>query len=356
MSIPVPIDEVSRLEALNRYALLTPEADPLFDNVVTLAASVCHTPIAKIGFLDRNQLWIKAAVGLDIGRIPRLASYSAYAICKQRQILVVPDVRLDTRFADNPLLACEPPVRFLAAVPLIEPTGYAIGTLTIMDYQPRELCQVECDQLYALAHIAVTLLDSRQQARRLQGEVAERAGYERRAAAQHRHLLNSHAALSLESLTDSVTQMGNRRAFEQQLPHEVRRACRLSYPLSMLKIGIDHFKAFNDTYGHPFGEQLLCRVAEAIGNALHTTDFSVRCGSDEFAVIVPGMDLSEARRLAERCRIAVEQEVVPRGVARISVGVAQLAADDRTGDHLVAQVEQSYRRAREVGCICASPA
>jgi diguanylate cyclase (GGDEF)-like protein len=349
MNTPVPIDEMSRLEALNRYDVLRAEADPLFDNVVRLAACICHTPIAQLGFLDRNQLWIKAAVGLDIRRIPRRASHSAYAICKQRQILVVPDVRLDTRFAKNPLLAFEPPVRFLAAVPLIEPTGYAIGTLTVMDYQPRELSQGECDQLHALADTAVALLESRQAVRRLQGEVAERAGYERRAAAENRNLRHSNAVLSLESLTDPLTHMGNRRAFDGHLLHEVERATRLGYPLSMLKIDIDHFQAFNDTYGNPFGEQLLCRVAEVITKVLRPTDISARCDVDEFAVILPGTDLRGARNLAERCRIAVEQDVVPRGVAHISVGIAQLAADDPTGEQLAADAEQSFLRARQVG-------
>lgn len=348
MTPPVPIDEISRLEALNRYGVLTPDADPLFENIVSLAAAVCHTPIAQIGFMDRNQLWIKAGVGLDIRRIPRRASYSAYAICKQRQILVVPDARLDTRFATNPLLAYEPPIRFLAAVPLIEPTGYAIGTLTVMDYQPRELSQGECDQLHALAETAVTLLESRQMIRRLEGEVAERAGYERRTALAHRRLLDTNAALNLESMTDPLTGMGNRRAFDQSLREEVERAHHLAYPLSMLKIDIDHFKAFNDTYGQPFGEQLLCRVAAVIGKALRTTDFSARYDDDEFGVILPGMDVRAARNLAERCRIAVEQDVVPRGVAHISVGVAQLAGDDQTGEQLVAEAEQSFLRAKRV--------
>jgi diguanylate cyclase (GGDEF)-like protein len=349
MNTPVPIDELSRLEALHRYDVLTAETDPLFDNVVRLAASVCHTPIAKLGFLDRNQLWIKSAVGLDIRRIPRRASYSAYAICKQRQILVVPDARLDARFGNNPLLAYGPPVRFLAAVPLIEPAGYAIGTLTVMDYQPRELSQGECDQLLALAETAVALLESRQMVRRLEGEVAERAGYERRAAAVHRNLLHTNAALSLESLTDPLTGMGNRRAFDFNLLHEVERARRLGYPLAMLKIDIDHFKAFNETYGNAFGEQLLCRVAQVITKALRTTDFSARCGIDEFAVILPGTDLRGARHLAERCRTAVEQDVMPRGVAHISVGVAQLASDDRSGEQLAAEADQSFLRGRQVG-------
>jgi diguanylate cyclase (GGDEF)-like protein len=349
MNTPVPIDEISRLEALHRYDVLSADPDPLFDNVVRLAASACHTPIAKLGFLDRNELWIKAAVGLDIRHIPRRASHSAYAICKQGQILVIPDARLDTRFAKNPLLAYEPPVRFLAAVPLMEPTGYAIGTLTVMDFQPRELSQGECDQLHALAETAVALLESRQMVRRLAGEVAERAGYERRAAVEHRQLLNTNAALSLESLTDPLTRMGNRRAFDHNLQPEVERAQRLGYPLSMLKIDVDHFKAFDDTYGHPFAEQLLCRVSQVITKALRTTDFSARCGIDEFAAILPGTDLRGARNLAERCRIAVEQDVLPRGAAHISVGVAQLAGDDRSGAQLVAETEQSLLRSRQVG-------
>jgi len=349
MTTPIPFDEMSRLEALSRYDLLTSEAEPLFDNVVALAAAACHTPIAQIGFLDRNQLWIKAAVGPDIRRTPRRASYSAYAICKQRQILVVPDARLDTRFAANPLLAYEPPVRFLAAVPLIEPSGYAIGTLTVMDYQPRELSQGECDQLHALADTAVTLLESRQMVRRLEGEVAERAAYERRSAVVHRQLLHTNAALSLESLTDPMTHMGNLRALEHNLRHEAERARRLSYPLSMLKLDIDQFAAFNDTYGRPFGDQLLCRIAEMISTELHSTDFSARCGIDEFAVILPGTDLKAARLLAERCRAAVEQKVLPRGAAHISVGVAQLAADDQDGQQMLGDVDRSLLRAKQLG-------
>jgi len=349
MNIPVPIDELSRLEALNRYDVLSDAADPLFDNIVGLAAAVCHAPIAKLGFLDRNQLWVKAAIGLDIGRIPRWASYSAYAICKHRQILVVPDARLDERFKKNPLLASEPPVRFLAAVPLIEPTGYAIGTLTVMDYQPRDLSEAEREQLCALGETAVMLLESRQMVRRLQGEVAERTAYERRAAVAHRRLLDTNAALSLESLTDPLTGIGNRRAFDQQLPHDIELTRRLSYPLSLLMMDIDHFKTFNDTYGHPFGDQVLCRVADVVRGALRRTDFAARLGGDEFAAILPGTDVQGARVIAERCRLAVRQKVLPSGVAHISIGVAQLSGDAPDAGKLVADADLSLQQAKRLG-------
>ena len=349
MNIPVPIDELSRLEALNRYDVLHEAADPLFDNIVGLAAALCHAPIAKIGFLDRNQLWVKAAVGLDIGRIPRWASFSAYAICKHRQILVVPDARLDERFRKNPLLASDPPVRFLASVPLIEPTGYAIGALTVMDYQPRDLSQAEREQLLALAETAVMLLESRQMVRRLEGEVAERTAYERRAAAEHRRLLDTNAALSLESLTDPLTGIGNRRAFDQQLPHEIELSRRLSYPLSLLMMDIDHFKAFNDTYGHPFGDQVLRRVSAVITGALRRIDFPARVGGDEFAAILPGTDAQGARVIAERCRLAVTHKVLPRGVAHISIGVAQHSPHAPGLGTLIAEADESLQQAKRLG-------
>ena len=174
MNSPVPFDEVSRLQALKRYALLETPADPLFDEVVSLAAALCHTPIAQVGFMSRDRLWIKAAVGLPIRRVPRRTSMSAYAICKQGEMLVIPDTRLDWRFARSSLLVRNPPVRFFAAMPLVEPTGYAIGTLMVMDYLPRCLSGAEQVVLQSLAQTAMALLESRQLAQRLEIEESGR--------------------------------------------------------------------------------------------------------------------------------------------------------------------------------------
>ena len=349
MQSPVPFDEVARLEALHRYELSENEGDPLFDNLVAMAAVVCRTPIAHIGLLDHDRLWIKSGVGLARRRVPRHASFSAYAICKKGEVLVVPDTRRDCRFAHNPLLALDPPVRFCAAAPLIEPSGYAIGTIVIMDYEPRTMSAAERLELRLLAQHGVALLEYRQQVRRLERELSERTMYERRIAVLQHQLVATNAALCIDSLTDSLSQLGNRRAFDQHLAEEVQRARRLLYPVSLLMIDIDYFKQFNDAYGHPLGDQIIQCVAKVLGQAVRTTDFVARLGGDEFAAILPGTDLHGARIMAERCRIAIENERWPHEPVRISVGIGQLSPGAQDGSALVDDADRSLLNAKQNG-------
>lgn len=349
MQTPVAFDEMARLEALNRYELTESEADPLLDTLATMAAAACNTPIAQIGFLDRERLWIKSAIGLQPRQVPRRASYNAYAICKQGEVLVVPDATVDWRFARNPLLAHDPPVRFVAAAPLIEPSGFAIGTIVVMDYQPRGLLESEQRELRMVAAHAIALLEYRQQVRRLECEIAERTAYERRIAVQQQELLASNAALSVESLTDSLSHLGNRRAFEQQLATAVRHARRLLYPLSLLMIDIDQFKGINDTFGHAAGDQIIRRVARVIGQIVRATDFAARFGGDEFAAILPGTDLRGARVIAERCRAAIEKEPWQRAPVRISIGIGQLSPGAVDGSALIEDADRSLLRAKQQG-------
>ena len=349
MSSPVPFDELARLKALSRYELLDAQQDPLFDDLVAIAAATCRTPIAHIGFLDRDRLWIKSGIGLTHQHMPRRGSFSAYAICDHGELLVIPDTHRDRRFANNPLLAHVPPIRFLAAAPLIEPSGYAIGTLAVMDYQPRGLTDAERLVLRTLAGTAIALLDSRQLVRRMQREIEERKVNEARIEAFQQQLLATNAALNVESMTDSLSSIGNRRAFEQRLSDELTRVQRSSYPLSLLMIDIDHFKQFNDTFGHPVGDQIIRQVAAVIARAVRVTDFPARLGGDEFVAILPYTPLQGARMIAERCRLAVERECWPQRPVHISVGTAQFLPGAMDATALIADADLSLRRAKQLG-------
>lgn len=349
MSSVVPFDEAARLEALNRYEHIESEADPLFDNLATVAAAVCHASIAQIGLMDRDYLWIKSDVGPANGRIPRRTSFGPYAICKRGETVVVPDIRQDSRFAGNPMLSYDPPVRFFAAVPLIEPTGHTIGTLVVVDNRPRSLSVAQQSMLNALANHAVTLLELQQDVRRLQGEISERSNYERRTAEWQHQLVAINAALCVESSTDSLTGLANRRAFDQQLEAEIQRAHRLLYPLSLLMIDIDHFKGINDAFGHPAGDQVIRQVAANIRHALRTTDYAARIGGDEFVAILPGTDLHGARVIAERCRLGLEAHPWRQQPVHISVGIGQLSPGSLDGSALVEDADRSLLRAKELG-------
>jgi diguanylate cyclase (GGDEF)-like protein len=112
--------------------------------------------------------------------------------------------------------------------------------------------------------------------------------------------------LSALALTDALTGLWNRRAFDQTLRKEWKRTVRDESQLSLLLLDLDHFKLLNDQYGHPLGDQCLTAVASAISDNVRTSDIVFRWGGDEIAIILPGTDHAGAVRAAEKVRRAVE--------------------------------------------------
>src|SRR5678809_1408269 len=107
--------------------------------------------------------------------------------------------------------------------------------------------------------------------------------------------------LSVMSQTDALTGLANRRAFDQRLAEEVSRAARHGVPVSLLIVDIDHFKAYNDHYGHPAGDACLRRVASVLREcAGRPSDLVARVGGEEFAVLLPHQGSADAMRVAGR--------------------------------------------------------
>ena len=137
--------------------------------------------------------------------------------------------------------------------------------------------------------------------------------------------------LSILSQTDSLTGLANRRAFDLRLAEEVSRAMRHGVPLALLLVDIDHFKRYNDHYGHPAGDACLRRVAAALREcAARPADLVARLGGEEFALLLPHQSRAGALALAERCVQAVDAELIAHAgspvasFVTVSVGVAEL--------------------------------
>jgi diguanylate cyclase (GGDEF)-like protein len=123
------------------------------------------------------------------------------------------------------------------------------------------------------------------------------------------HLQAVHQRRLLEQLAliDSLTEIPNRRRFTEVYEREWRRCKRSNSPLSLLMVDVDHFKVFNDTYGHAAGDQVLRRVAQTIQAALNrSSDFVARYGGEEFVVVLPDIDAGGAQAVAEKLRVEVE--------------------------------------------------
>ncbi|MBC7569764.1 MAG: GAF domain-containing protein [Spirosoma sp.] len=132
-------EETDRLNALKQYDILDtlPERD--YDELTQLAAQICGTPIALISLIDDKRQWFKSSHGLEIRETPREFAFCSHAIANPLETLIVPDSRLDERFAHNPLVTGDPNVVFYAGAPLVDEHGFALGSLCVIDNSPNEL-------------------------------------------------------------------------------------------------------------------------------------------------------------------------------------------------------------------------
>ncbi|MBX9870781.1 MAG: EAL domain-containing protein [Burkholderiaceae bacterium] len=165
-----PDDEAERqrLQTLQDYAVLDTAPEAGFDEITHLAAQWLQVPIVLVSLVDAERQWFKSRVGLEAPETPRSVSFCSVAIERPQQMLIVPDARLDPRFRDNPLVTGEPGIRFYAGAPLLMPDGQALGTLCVIDRQPREFSPQERETLSLLARQVVAQLELRHQRMQMQ--------------------------------------------------------------------------------------------------------------------------------------------------------------------------------------------
>jgi PAS domain S-box-containing protein len=155
----VPENEPQRLAALARYEILDTYPELQYDEIVKIAAFICGTPIALISFVDDRRQWFKARVGLDATQTPKSISFCGHVV-EQGSMLVIADPLLDERFADNPLVIGDPRIRFYAGAPLLTVDGFTLGSLCVIDHQPRQLSSEQLDMLGALSRVVIRQLDT----------------------------------------------------------------------------------------------------------------------------------------------------------------------------------------------------
>ena len=156
---------------------------------------------------------------------------------------------------------------------------------------------------------------------------------------------------------DGLTDISNRRALDETLTQELARAKRTNNSISVLMIDIDHFKAFNDHYGHGSGDECLRNVAQAIQHQLQRPgDFVGRYGGEEFLIILPNCNAQGATKIAERTRICVLDQQIPHAYSSVadcvsvSIGyISQQQPSDMTSDEILKAADEALYRAKEGG-------
>ncbi|MFC2111101.1 ATP-binding protein [Bacteroidota bacterium] len=157
----IPINENARLKNLKSYSILDSLPEDDYDSLTAIAAEICGTPISLVSLIDSDRQWFKSHHGLAATETPREHAFCAHAINDPNDIFIVQDARKDERFNDNPLVTGDPHVIFYAGIPLIGDENLPLGTLCVIDHEPRILNQSQLDSLKALSNQIMNLLKLR---------------------------------------------------------------------------------------------------------------------------------------------------------------------------------------------------
>ena len=154
-----PENEPQRLENLLSYEILDTLTEQEFDDITKTAADICGTKISLISLIDDKRQWFKSHFGLEAQETSKDFAFCAHAISTPDVPFIIEDARKDERFYDNPLVTGEPHVIFYAGIPLVSPQGFPLGTLCVIDEQPKKLTWSQISSLQTLARQVMALME-----------------------------------------------------------------------------------------------------------------------------------------------------------------------------------------------------
>lgn len=285
--------ELYRQQILEVLGLRDGPLDHFFQCAINLLAEAVDSPIVQFSVIDEDTQHFLCGTGIELERIDRAESFCAHTILALSGRMVVADTRRDTRFIGQPFIKGEPYVGFYAGEAVRAYGEVPLGTVCLMDHMAHEPDQRE------LAALTDT-----------------------------RIMLEQYIDMSLELGRDHLTGLFNRRYFDEQWKNEWRRASRHDVALGVLVIDIDHFKRYNDRYGHQRGDDCLCMVADALRSAVQRSgEFVARYGGEEFVLVLPGVTAEGLCSVADRVLDAVATQAIPHlgsdnGVVSVSIGGA----------------------------------
>jgi len=164
-------NEALRLEALRSYQILDTLTETEYDELTELASLITGTPISLISLIDENRQWFKSKKGISIVETDRSHSFCSHAIQNKDFPLIIPDARVDERFKNNPYVTQDPNIIFYAGIPLVDSDNFALGSLCVIDNQPKELNEKQIAALQTIAKNVVRLIEMRKSHRMLSNDI-----------------------------------------------------------------------------------------------------------------------------------------------------------------------------------------
>ena len=163
-------------------------------------------------------------------------------------------------------------------------------------------------------------------------------------------LINANHKLNKQVNTDGLTNIANRRCFDQTLKCEIKRGARNKESISLIMCDIDFFKRVNDEFGHDIGDIVLQSLAKIIVDVTRENDFVARTGGEEFIVILPNINAKSAYLFAERLRMRVSETIIePVGSINISIGISGWPLMQLSVEDILKQADQALYKAKKTG-------
>jgi diguanylate cyclase (GGDEF)-like protein len=316
---------MTALQSVSHVITSSLEINQILSNVIQLLRASFGYTYISVYLLDGDVLRLKAHLGYGeenlLSEMPVTSGIvGRSARCKQTQF--VRDVSQDPDF-----VRAAPDVRSKIAVPLIK-DDKVLGVLSVEAESGAALDESDVDLLNALAGSLAVAIDN----------------------------ARLHAEVKLMAMTDVVSGLANRRAFDDYLQSEMLRASRYNQPVSLIILDLDSFKEYNDKWGHPAGDVRLRAIADMLRANVREPDVAARYGGEEFAVILPNTSKAGAMRLAERLRHSAEESAPERNGSQapvagytISLGVATYPEDATSLEGLLLAADNAELTAKRLG-------
>lgn len=358
----MPAPEAARREALKRYQVLDATAEPALDDIARLAAQYCRAPYALISFLDEDRELIKSSYGWFVSEIPRQHAFSTHVIrggrmgqARTDDLFLVPDAREDDRFAENPFVRRSPHICFYAGIPLVTVEGLPIGTLSVLDDNPRFLDDRQVNALRILARQVMALLELKRRIYELTELTITRTNAEESARWQARHDTLTglpNRTMFLERVETTLAEARIRDGVEA-IDGKSGRRKRNTPGVAILFVDLDRFKRINDTLGHAAGDTLLREVAARFTGCLRPEDTLARLGGDEFTVLLPEVPTANYATSVAQMLIRTLHRPILLGTQEFhvgaSIGIATYPRDGMDAATLLKHADIAMYKAKEEG-------
>tara|TARA_R100001143_G_C3339261_1_gene123409 strand:+ start:222 stop:1226 length:1005 start_codon:yes stop_codon:yes gene_type:complete len=314
----VPQDEKSRLETLKSLNILDTLPEERFDRLTRMAKRLFDVPIALVSLVDDNRQWFKSCVGLSVNETSRDISFCGHAILGD-EVFIIPNALGDPRFADNPLVLDEPHIRFYAGCPL-NINGHKLGTLCIIDIEPRDFEKEDIESFEDLASMVERELVALQMA-----------------------------------ILDELTKIPNRRGFMMLAENSLSLCNRQNIPAALAFIDLDNFKPINDKFGHAEGDRALIAFVNTIRKFIRDSDLFARLGGDEFVLFFIDATIKQAEAKIDeisRLLISYNKEANRGYEIAFSYGIVEFNPESNStltkmladGDSLMYKVKEKKRK------------